>query len=288
LVEGDRFIIRSPEETLGGGRVIESHVRRHRRFTPKVIKSIKDRAQGSTEEVVLAILEAKEPLEYRVLLAQGNLPTAQLGAVVDSLTEQGKIIAIGWDEDRLLLTSAGWEHMFNEVVGNLKKYHQKFPSRMGMPRAELYSRLKMGSHRKVVLQKLVDESVIVEEGAQVRLTEHQVQLTPAQQKSLEIFLASLGEHPYAPPANLIPEPDLLNLLIVRDQVVKIAGDVVFSTPAYNEMVAGITSHLKTKGRVTVAEVRDMFHTSRKYAVALLEYLDGIKVTRRVGDERVLC
>jgi selenocysteine-specific elongation factor len=87
--------------------------------------------------------------------------------------------------------------------------------------------------------------------------------------------------------HLIPEPDLLNLLIVRRQVVKVADDVVFSASAYNEMVARVTSHLKAKGRVTVAEVRDMFHTSRKYAVALLEYLDGAKVTRRVGDERVL-
>jgi selenocysteine-specific elongation factor len=52
-------------------------------------------------------------------------------------------------------------------------------------------------------------------------------------------------------------------------------------------VAGITAHLKSHGRVTVAEVRDMFSTSRKYALALMEHLDSQKITRRVGDERVL-
>jgi selenocysteine-specific elongation factor len=207
--------------------------------------------------------------------------------VVDSLIEQGKVIAIGQGENRLFLTAAGWEHLANGITGTLKKYHQSFPSRAGMPQAELSSRLKMGAHRHVVLQKLLDEGVVVREGALVRLSSHQVQLTSVQQASIEAFLESLSRHPYAPPASLIPEPDLLNLLIARNQVVKVTGDVVFSASAYNEMVAKVTSHLKASGRVTVAEVRDMFHTSRKYAVALLEYLDGAKVTRRVGDERVL-
>ncbi len=287
LVEGDRFIIRSPEETLGGGRVIESHARRHRRFTPKVIQGIKDRAQGGAEEAILAILESRQPLVSSALLAQGELSASELGSVVDSLIEQGKVIAIGQGENRLLLTAAGCEHLTDGVTGTLKKYHQSFPSRAGMPQAELASRLKMGAHRQAVLQRLLDEGVIVREGALVRLSSHQVQLTPVQQASIEAFLKSLSRHPYAPPASLIPEPDLLNLLIARNQVVKVASDVVFSASAYNEMVAKVTSHLKASGRVTVAEVRDMFHTSRKYAVALLEYLDGAKVTRRVGDERVL-
>ncbi len=287
LVGGDRFIIRSPEETLGGGKVVESHARRYHRFTPKVIQSIKGRAQGSAEEVILAILEGRQPLEASALLAQGDLPAIELGPALESLIEQGKVVAIGRGENRLLFTVAGWEHLISEVTGTIKRYHQNFPSRAGMPQAELSSRLKMGTHRQLVLQKLLDEGVIVGEGALVRLPSHQVQLTSAQQKSLETFLGSLNEHPYAPPASLIPEPDLLNLLIARHQVVKVAGDVVFSASAYNEMVAKVTSHLKAKGRVTVAEVRDMFHTSRKYAVALLEHLDGAKVTRRVGDERVM-
>jgi len=70
-------------------------------------------------------------------------------------------------------------------------------------------------------------------------------------------------------------------------VVKVAEGVVFSTKAYDEMVEKVTNHLKANGKVTLAEVRDMLQTSRKYAQALLEHLDGKKVTRRVGDERVL-
>ena len=68
---------------------------------------------------------------------------------------------------------------------------------------------------------------------------------------------------------------------------KVSNSVILSTSAYNEMVEKVTAHIKAQGKVTLAEVRDMFQTSRKYAQAFLEYLDTKKVTRRVGDERVL-
>ena len=81
--------------------------------------------------------------------------------------------------------------------------------------------------------------------------------------------------------------DLLNLLVEKRQVVKASSEVVFAAAAYDEMVAKITARIKDQGQITLAEVRDMFQTSRKYAQALLEHLDGEKITRRVGDARVL-
>jgi selenocysteine-specific elongation factor len=63
--------------------------------------------------------------------------------------------------------------------------------------------------------------------------------------------------------------------------------VVLLPETYADMVARVTEHLRGKGKITVAEVRDLFQTSRKYALALMEHLDTAGVTRRVGDERVL-
>lgn len=70
-------------------------------------------------------------------------------------------------------------------------------------------------------------------------------------------------------------------------MVKVSDGVVFSATAYNEMVDKVIAYAKERGKVTLAEVRDMLGTSRKYAQALLEYMDEKKLTRRVGDERVL-
>jgi selenocysteine-specific elongation factor len=85
----------------------------------------------------------------------------------------------------------------------------------------------------------------------------------------------------------MPEPDLLNLLIEQRRVVKVSDGVIFAASTYDEMVSRITAYIKERDKVTLSEVRDMFNTSRKYAQALLEYLDEKGITRRIGDERVL-
>jgi len=287
LVRGDRFIIRSPEATLGGGEVIEPHTKRYRRLRPAVIENLKQRAQGTTEDLIMAILETGKPLKMADLSTQSGLPASELAPAVASLIEQGRVIGIGRGESDLLLTTTGWEHLAGQVTTVLKDYHHRFPTRPGMPRAELSSRLKMGAHRPAILKRLLDDGAVIEDGAAVRLPTHHIQLTQVQQEQIDTFLKSLTENPYAPPNSLIPEADLLNLLITRQQVLKVSEEVVFSLKAYNEMTAKITAHLKEAGSVTVAEVRDMFKTSRKYALALLEYLDGEKITRRLGDRRVL-
>jgi len=287
LVKGDHFIIRSPVETLGGGEVVESHARRYRRLHPTAIQSLSVKAQGTAEEVLMAILETQQPLVLPRLSIQSDLPATTVEPIIESLIQQGKVIGIGKGKNRLLLTTPGWEKLTEKVTSIFQEYHQRFPARLGMPKAELSSRLKMEGYHSATLQRLLENGVVIEDGAAIRLPTHRVQLTQAQQAKIDVFLKSLAENPYAPPGNLIPEADLLNLLIMQRQVVKVADDVVFSTSAYDEMVARVTYHLKASGRVTVAEVRDIFQASRKYAVALLEHLDGIKVTRRVGDERVL-
>jgi len=285
VIDGDYFITRSPMETLGGGKIIDPHARRLRRFHPEVIDSLKAREAGTAEEVVLALLE--QPREMSLLLAQTNLPASKAKPVIESLVQQGRVVRLGEGGPGLLMTVAGWERLAKRATSFLQDYHQKFCARPGMPRVELGSRLKLGTYTSPALEKLVQQGVIVAAGTAVRLPAHRIQLTSAQQAKIELFLRALANNPYSPPTDIIPEPDLLNLLVDQGKVVKVSENVVFSASAYNEMVAKLISHIKTRGKVTLAEVRDIFQTSRKYAQAFLEYLDSRKITRRVGDERVL-
>lgn len=286
-VNGDRFIIRSSMDTLGGGDIIDAHAKRLRRFRLATIKNLEAREVGTAEEVIMALLETKQPMELAVLLAQSNLLANEAKPLIESLTQQGKVTVLGEGEHCLLLTASGWESLLQKVTAILREYHQKFPFRTGMPRVELGSRLKPGVYSSVILQRLSDQGAIVGDGAAVRLPSHRIQLNQAQQAKIDAFLHSLAKEPYAPSGELIPETDLLNLLVEQGKVVKVSDSVVFSTLAYNDMVEKVTSHIKAHGKVSLAEVRDLFKTSRKYAQALLEYLDGKKITRRVGDERVL-
>jgi len=287
LVKDDHFIIRSPMETLGGGKVVDLHARRLRRFRPAIIQSLKVKEEGTTEEVIMALLEAKQPLELTSLLAQGDLPASEAQPAIESLIQQAKVIGLGQGKNRLLFTTLGWERLIKQATTVLQDYHRRFPTRSGMPKVELGSRLKLGKYSSAIWQRLLDDGGLSGEGLVIRLPSHRIQLTQAQQAKVGAFLQSLVKNPYTPPSDLIPEPDLLNLLVEQHQVVKVSNDVVFSASAYNEMVEKVTSYIKAQGKVTLAEVRDLFKTSRKYAQALLEHLDEKKVTRRVGDERVL-
>jgi selenocysteine-specific elongation factor len=287
VIKGDRYIIRSPMETLGGGGIVDDHARRLRRQRPEVIQNLKAREEGTAEEVVMALLEAAQPLELPALVSQCNLPAGEARTVIESLLRQGQIVSIGEGEHRLLLTMSGWQRLTEKVTSVLNDYHRRFPTRSGMPRLELAGRLKLGSYAPAALASLIDQKVIVEEGGHIRLPTYNIRLNPAQQAKIDAFLDSLAKNPYAPPGEQIPEPELLNMLIEQGRVVKVSDTVVFSASAYNEMLAKVTAHIKTNGRVTLAEVRDMFQASRKYAQALLEHMDRVKITRRVGDDRVL-
>jgi selenocysteine-specific elongation factor len=149
------------------------------------------------------------------------------------------------------------------------------------------SRLKIGDRYQVIIQHLIDEGTITRDTGTVRIPSFQVMLTPAQQGKIDTFLKALEQQPYTPPTDTVLEPDLLNLLVAQKKVVKLSEDIIFSAAAYDRAVGTLVEYIKAKGKVTVGEVRDMFSTSRKYALALLEYLDRIKLTRRVGDDRVL-
>ena len=287
VANGDHFIVRSPMETLGGGKIIEAQAKRLRRFRPDIIANLKAKETGTAAEMVLALVETKQPVETSALTSELNLRDEDIRAAVVSLTERGSVVALGQGDRSLLVTIQRWESLIQKTRAALQEYHRKFPARPGMPKVELGSRLKLGAYAVTAFQKLATQGIIAEEGNVIRLPAHQIQLTQAQQGKMDAFLRSLTENPYAPPGDLIPEPDLLGLLIEQRQVVKVSNDVVFAVSTYDEMVGKVTSRIKAQGQITLAEVRDMFQTSRKYAQALMEHLDGEKITRRVGDGRVL-
>ncbi len=287
VVKGDHFIIRSSTETLGGGKIVDSHASRLRRFRPAVIQSLEIKEEGTAEDIILALLETKQPLELSALSSQSDLPSTDVQPTLEALVQQGKVVEIGRGESSILFTGSGWDNLKKKATTILQDYHRKFPTRTGIPRVELGNKLELGTHSSAVLSRLIDEGALKEEGLLVCLPTHTVRLTQTQQATIDAFLKSLAQNPYAPPSDLTLESDLLNLLITQNKVVRVGDGVVFAASAYNEMVARLTAHLKTHGKTTLAEVRDMFRTSRKYAQFFLEYLDSKKITRRVGDERVL-
>ena len=134
---------------------------------------------------------------------------------------------------------------------------------------------------------MTGQEYLVEDGTHLRLPDHEVSMTPEMEQKVTAYIKALEDDPYSPPSDSPLDAELLGILADEGKVVRVNESVVFAASAYQEMTNRITEHLKANGSITVAEARTMFDTSRKYILPLLEYMDQQRVTRRVGDERVL-
>ncbi|MBE0481571.1 MAG: selenocysteine-specific translation elongation factor, partial [Dehalococcoidia bacterium] len=288
VVKNDRFIIRSPDATLGGGKIIEPQTKRYRRHRQAVIESLEAKDKGSAEDILLATLEADQPQEVERLLAASGLPATSARPALESLLQELRIVEIGSGEHRLLFTAAGWTNTLAAVAAIVRDYHKRFPMRAGMPRGELGSKLKLSPAAfNMVFSRLVADKTLIEEGNSVHLPAHQIQLTRDQQSRMDSYVNLLAGHPYSPPAEATLDPELVSVLVKQGRVVKVSDSVVFTSQAYEEMVEIVIGHIRAHGNITLGEARDLLNTSRKYAQALLEHLDDVKLTRRTGSERVL-
>jgi selenocysteine-specific elongation factor len=222
-------------------------------------------------------------MEQSELITQLPIPVVEAIKLIDDLEKQDLVRRLG---QSLLVSSISWNRLSAEIMKITEEYHSKFHVRSGIPKVELANRARLGKSSQLVMERLAAEGVLVDEGMTMRLSEFTVKLTAVQQQKVDSFLKSLEDNPYSPSTELIPEPDLLVLLVDQGKVVKLSDAVVIAKNTFDQMLNRVLSQLNTKGKVTLAEVRDMFQTSRKYAQAFLEYLDGEKITRRVGDERV--
>jgi selenocysteine-specific elongation factor len=157
-----------------------------------------------------------------------------------------------------------------------------------MPREELRSRIAMDpTAYDALLTRLMTDGGLREVAGAVALPDHRPVLDGTAASQAETFLRELEANPYAPAVSQQPGEEVLAHLEDEGRIVRTGDGVCFGASAYQEMTGRIVEHLKENHSVTLAQARDMFGTSRKYAQSLLEHLDAQHVTRRVGDERVL-
>ncbi len=291
-VKGDLFVIRSSEDTLGGGKVVDPHpARRHRRYVEATIQRLMAMGEGIGEDALLNVLEHQGPCDINTLSQRANLSKVEAVARTMELAQEGQLVLLGdgsSQRESLVYSTGAWEALRGKVSQALLSYHRQHPLHKGISREELRSRLGLSSQTLPrVLRRLAEQGDLVEGGAHVGLPNHSVTLNASQQRQVDDYVRALESEPYSPPTDRSLDPELLALLIDEGKVVKVNETVVFGSTAFKDMVEKIVAHAREQGKITVAEGRNLFGTSRKYMLPLLEYLDQQHVTRRVGDERVL-
>ena len=299
-VRGDRIILRrpSPGETLGGGVIVDPQPKgRHKRMDESVLKSLESLAQGSPTDVLLEAALALGPAPVKEIVARSRLESDPAAQALKELLENGQLLALEDSQptissDQLVLALPHWNDLKSKTVQIVETYHKSYPLRKGIPREELKSKLKLQPRVfNAIVTLNVKRSTFNEQANVIALPNHKVTFNSSQQTSIQGLMRKFAANPFAPPSvkecQAEVSEEIFNVLIESGDLTAVSQEVVFSAADYETMVAKIKSALQKNGQVTLAEVRDLLGTTRKYVQALLEHLDAIGVTVREGDARKL-
>lgn len=308
-VRGDRYILRrpSPGETLGGGIVVDPHPKaRHKRFEGAVLKTLETMAQGSPAEMLLQASLVLGPALIKDVITRSRLESSAAESALQELVDSGELIHMDGGpltEEGIVIAASQFETLRGNVVATLAAYHKTYPLRRGMPREELKSRLKLHPRTfNYFIARLAEQGTLASPARSsdvslqssipwAALPDHVVRFSPPQQVKVDKLMAIFAAAPFAPPSvkECLAETgdDVFSVLVDSGDLVQVSTEVVFRKQDYGGMVEKVRQAIQQKGQVTLAEVRDLLQTSRKYVQALLEHLDAAGVTVRDGDYRKL-
>ena len=160
-----------------------------------------------------------------------------------------------------------------------------------MPLEQFREQLKLSSDvYGSMLNHALNEGWLQRSQSLVHLAGHQVNFDEEQRASIDTLLDRFRNDPYKTPSYAeVSESigdDLLQALIARGDLVQASSEVLFEAQGWKSLTEGILAAIDELGEIKVAGLRDRFGTTRKYALATLEYMDRLRLTKRVGDARV--
>jgi len=297
---GDKFVLRrpSPGATLGGGQILEPHpTYRYKRNDQTVLTRFESSLAGTPAEQIEAALHGSGPIWQDDLQVKLAFPEAEFLSAIEELERSGRLVMIEPksstpNPEGLLVDRGTFSQLQDQILSLLSEYHDRFPLRAGMPMQELRSRLK-GDTRvmQAVLERLLLEEVMLLQVERFSLPDFEPLPSPEQQLAINDLLGQFRSNPYNTPSvkqvkeSIGEEP--LSFLLLTKQLIQLGPDVLLTTDDYSTMESEVRNRLRQQGTMTIADVRDLFNTSRKYALALMEQLDARGVTIREGDTRRL-
>ena len=289
----DKFIIRtySPMITIGGGVILDASPKKHSRFNEEILEKLKVQLEGNTTDLIANyILSHTDYLNSKENIGKDlQLPEEE---VVDSLAQL-------LEAEVVYETKLGYIHKkkYESVLEKLKKllvdYHNRFKLKVGIPKIEVLSKFKLSQKETLeILDLFIKNNEIRLEGNLVAEKDFVVNYDKKQLVEKERIEKALLEGGFTPPTikdltnGEKPKVEILESLI-DNTIVRLDADLVLHADVLKEAIQKVENHFKENEQMGLAEFRDMSGSSRKYSMAILEYLDKLGITRRVENYRVL-
>jgi selenocysteine-specific elongation factor len=300
-VGGDRFVVRrySPLETLGGGVILDPDPLLRQKDRQAALEGLRILDEGSLAEKLAWKIRSRggEGMTMEALRGWIQADPSARDQALARLHAEGILFAI--EKDHVVHRDAV-SAVREGVLAHLERFHRANPLKPGAPKEDLRGQNPERPSPPLfnrVLQMLEQEGKVAVERDVVRLAAFRPQVGEEAAALREQILRIYREAGSQPPLreelaakvnrDARTVGDLLRLLSGEGLLIRISDALYFDARAYEAIRAAVVSYLQSHQGMTVAEFRDAVGTTRKYAVPLLEHFDQIRLTVRVGDQRVL-
>lgn len=295
-VRGDRFIVRrpSPATTLGGGLIYDSHWRRRRGAgLEAALAAVAD----DTAALDLWTSETGERgLTAAELAPRLGLPVAEVAARLEERVKAGRLLAVDSGRGRRWIAPAACRRVMEKARRILGEFFRDDRLARGMSKAQLLGQVlpkRAADLASVYLRWLEGEKILEVDGDLVNLPGRRATLSGEESKLSQRFLERMESEGLTPisPAEIGRElgakPQILEgvqrFLVEQGKLVRLPSGLILSAAAIGQLKEGLAG--AGWSEFSVAEFKDRFGLSRKWAIPLLEHLDSSGFTRRVGDKR---
>jgi selenocysteine-specific elongation factor len=298
----EKFILRrySPMLTLGGGRILDTKPKRHRKYNKEIIENLTIRKDANPIKIVELVLsnEKQKLIDSAKLIKKTGLSKIQLKAILKQLINEKKVVSIKTGEERFLHIN-NLKALKQNIKSSLNKYHERYIYRNGMSKEELKTKLFMNLNSgefNYLLEELKTNSEVVIDNSNIKLKEFSVNYNSSDLNLKNNIIALISKNEFMPPeiteiikltADKKRTEMIISAMCYNKELILFEDQFCYTKESIKKCQNILFEHITKNEKITLSEFRNILSTSRKYALPLIEYFDKIGITTRVGDTRIL-
>lgn len=305
VVWGQPFVLRdsSAEHTLGGGQVLQPTAvkirRRHLEYLARVEQlGSDDPVKRATMAAWFAGFHGFIPSD---LVRNAGLSLSQSAAITADLVAAGSVVDVPLPPNRVLhLHADRIAELEERILDVLAVLHEQNPLMTNHDRPKTLARLDYVGDESLlhaVTDRMIKAKKLTGDARRIARADFKPKLSANQRKLKDKIVDAHRTAGFQPPevkdfanqaaGNAAALKDIFEVATAEGLLVKVSDDVYLHADTEAEMRKRVRDRLATGPGATVAEIRDLLGTTRKFAVPICEYLDRFGLTRREGDVRVL-
>jgi selenocysteine-specific elongation factor len=305
---GDRLIVRGfvVQEhygtTIGGGEIIRVQAPKARRSAVEAKELLSAMADANqVDRIALEIKSAKTAgRDTEELAKRTGLPRNIMGSALQELVDQGTVVRAGKGKLANYMHQIHMAKLEKQAVDEVVAFHEQFPEKRGMSKAELVSRLPKRLPPRLfeeLMQTLLRRKALEEDQDIVRKpgqgAANASGLSDLEQAIAEQFLA-WGNTPEKPKnvhtsvgSDSNQARKAMEKLLTLGTLVKVSTDLYLHQDPLAKLREQLRKHFEAQNELSPGQWKDIVGASRKFTIPLAEYFDKEKLTLRVGDVRKL-